>query len=68
MGQGLRVGAKRPIQRPFAPVVAVEQIDATTDWHHALHGARVVVHLAARVHVMHDTASDPLDCFSRRQC
>jgi nucleoside-diphosphate-sugar epimerase len=30
------------------------------DWSQALRGAKAVVHLAARVHVMHDAAHDPL--------
>ena len=32
-------------------------------WHKALVGITTAVHLAARVHVMHDTASDPLTAF-----
>ena len=32
-------------------------------WHKALVGISTVVHLAARVHVMHDTAADPLTAF-----
>lgn len=34
-----------------------------TDWSHALKGVSVVVHCAARVHVMHDTETDPLSAF-----
>lgn len=45
---------------PFRPVsrtlrdgfVAVGEIGGTTDWSAALHGVDVVIHLAARVHVM----------------
>ena len=40
--------------------VLVGTIDAATSWHAALAGCDAVVHLAARVHVMRDTASDPL--------
>jgi len=40
--------------------VVVGNIDAATDWHHALVGSDAVVHLAARVHVMDDTAQNPL--------
>ena len=32
-------------------------------WHKALVGITTVVHLAARVHVMHDTEADPLTAF-----
>jgi len=34
-----------------------------TDWTNALSGADVVIHLAARVHVMKDSAADPLEEF-----
>ncbi|MHB1188691.1 UDP-glucose 4-epimerase family protein [Thiobacillus sp.] len=40
--------------------VVVGSIDAATAWRPALIGCDVVVHLAARVHVMRDEASDPL--------
>lgn len=33
------------------------------DWHSALVGISTIVHLAARVHVMHDTVADPLAAF-----
>src|SRR5690606_364057 len=38
-------------------------IGATTDWSLALADISVVIHSAARVHVMHDTASEPLAKF-----
>ena len=38
----------------------VGEINAATSWSTALHGADAVIHLAARVHVMRDTAIDPL--------
>lgn len=41
----------------------VGQIDASTNWQAALEGVQAVVHLAARVHVMQDAASDPLAAF-----
>lgn len=43
-----------------AEEVAVGNIDENTVWDKALSGCDTVVHLAARVHVMHDTATDPL--------
>jgi len=39
--------------------VVVGTLDETTDWTEALAGIDVVIHLAARVHVMRDTAPDP---------
>lgn len=40
--------------------VTIAAIDADSDWSAALHDVDVVVHLAARVHVMRDVAVDPL--------
>lgn len=40
--------------------IAVGDISANTDWSHALLNCDVVVHLAARVHVMCDGTDDPL--------
>ena len=41
----------------------IGNIGASTHWHAALAGCDAIVHLAARVHVMHDTATDPLLAF-----
>jgi nucleoside-diphosphate-sugar epimerase len=38
-------------------------IDGETDWSAALGAQDIVIHLAARVHVMSDTAADPLTAF-----
>lgn len=43
--------------------VAVGNIGAETNWVEALNGIDVVVHLAARVHVMRERATDPLGRF-----
>lgn len=43
--------------------VAVGNIGQDTDWRQALAGVDTVVHLAARVHVMKELASDPLAVF-----
>ncbi len=43
----------------------VGDIDGTTQWAEAIDGCQAVVHLAARVHVMRDTAADPLEKFWR---
>lgn len=45
-------------------VVAAE-LSGQTDWSAALRGVDVVVHAAARVHVMRDAAADPLAEFRR---
>ena len=43
--------------------VAVGDINGHTDWAEALRDIDVVIHLAARVHVMHESAADPLAAF-----
>ena len=43
-----------------AHVAKINVIDADTDWTTALEGVDVVIHLAARVHVMREKATDPL--------
>ena len=43
--------------------VVVGHIDSETRWADALSGIDVVIHLAARVHVMSETAADPLKAF-----
>ena len=45
--------------------VVVPSIEADTDWSEALVNVDVVVHCAARVHVMHDSTPDPLEEFCK---
>ena len=40
--------------------VAIGEINGETDWNNALSGIDAVIHLAARVHMIRDTAADPL--------
>ncbi|CDG81600.1 NAD dependent epimerase/dehydratase family protein [Janthinobacterium agaricidamnosum NBRC 102515 = DSM 9628] len=55
-------GAMR--QRSALPSrVQIGDMNAQTDWSTALQDCDVVVHLAARVHVMEDKSSDPLAAF-----
>jgi nucleoside-diphosphate-sugar epimerase len=45
--------------------VLVGDLAPDTDWHPAVTGVDAIVHTAARVHVMHDGATDPLAEFRR---
>ena len=45
--------------------VVIRDIDGDTSWQSALQGIDVVVHAAARVHVMRDSVADPLAEFRR---
>jgi len=58
----LRQEGGRALMEGVGPIV-VGAINADTDWKAALATCNVVVHLAARVHVLDDTASDPLAAF-----
>lgn len=54
--------AVRPANIPTGntEAVAIDAIDGETNWDEALSGIDVVIHLAARVHVMKDTSTDPM--------
>lgn len=43
--------------------VVIEEINNQTDWSEALEDVEVIIHLAARVHVMHEKSKDPLNEF-----
>lgn len=43
--------------------VNTDSIGPNTDWSKALTGVDIIVHLAARAHVMQDTSTDPLAAF-----
>lgn len=58
------------LRRPWEPPPGVEtcrvgELGADTDWRAALTDVDVVVHAAARVHVMRDAAADPLAEYRR---
>ena len=60
------IGAVRKIRSAepkHIKYITVGEVNGQTDWSIALAGVDVVIHLAARVHEMHDTASDPLARF-----
>ena len=47
------------------PSFAIGNIDSNTQWQPALENVNTVVHLAARVHVMKETLTDPLSEFRK---
>ncbi|MEQ8194754.1 MAG: SDR family oxidoreductase [Rhodospirillales bacterium] len=67
-GHGVRI-AKRtpPVGRDERGIesVAVGTIDGETDWSWALEGIDLVVHLAGRAHVMHETEPDARAAYFR---
>ena len=50
---------------PGIEKIVVGPIDGNTDWSDALQGIDIAIHLAARVHVMHEKSSDPLSEFRK---
>lgn len=48
--------------------VTVEPLSDSSDYTAALRHADIVIHLAARVHIMQDTAADPLQEFRKVNC
>ncbi|MFP5516281.1 MAG: UDP-glucose 4-epimerase family protein, partial [Alphaproteobacteria bacterium] len=63
-GHRVRAALRTFSEGPWEPAV-VGDIGPDTDWSSALAGIDAVIHMAARVHVMRDTASDPLAEFRR---
>ena len=66
-GFEVRAAVRRPIARPVTGVeyVQVAELGPNTVWSDAVSATDVLVHTAARVHVMNDTAADPLAEFRR---
>lgn len=62
----LTIAVRRVVDVPSAArVVPVADLTAETDWTDALDGVVVVIHSAARVHVMNDASVDPLAEFRK---
>lgn len=61
-GMATRICMRRPVDGLPSEVqtVLIASIDGTANWHEALQGVELVIHAAARVHVMNDGAADPL--------
>ncbi len=55
--------SRNALEIPGADCRQVTELGPDTDWSHCLTGVKTIVHCAARVHVMHDTAADPLQVF-----
>ena len=62
-GWSVRAASRSGSTPPGTESVRIDAVDERTDWTEALGGVDVVVHLAARVHVMHEANPDPLNAF-----
>jgi nucleoside-diphosphate-sugar epimerase len=56
---------KEPDQNVFLDTVVVNDIGTSTDWSAVLKDIDVIIHLAARVHVMKESLKDPLAEYRR---
>jgi len=61
----LTAAVRRRIEKPVASVVEVQGLDSNTDWSTALTNQQVVIHAAARAHIMKDEVVDPLAEYRR---
>jgi len=59
------VGVARKSTSKFPSLIEIADLQASTDWSLALTGIRIVVHTAARVHVMKDDISCPIAEYRR---
>ena len=66
-GVSVVAAVRKPAEFPDAHIqpALVGNIDGATDWSHALQGVDTVFHLAARVHVLRETAAQPLAEFRK---
>jgi UDP-4-keto-D-QuiNAc 4-reductase len=62
-----KLGCRGAVRHASAAVsthhVATGELDGRTDWREALANIDVVIHTAARAHIMHERSSDPLLAF-----
>ncbi len=67
LGHEVRASVRNPeiVSIVGCDVLKISSIDSDTDWAVCVADVEVVIHLAARVHVMNDDASDPLAEFRR---
>ena len=69
LGMKVRGSYRSASSQPRVPAgvekVHIPSVDGATDWSSALLGVNGIVHTAARVHVLRDSAADPLAEFRR---
>lgn len=61
----LTAAVRQRVEKRFAHVVEVPDLDENTDWSTALTDQQVVIHAAARAHIMKDEVVDPLTEYRR---
>jgi len=61
----LTAAVRRRVEIPATHILEVQGLDDNTDWSAALTGQQVVIHTAARAHIMKDEVADPLAEYRR---
>lgn len=61
----LTAAVRRSVQLSAMNVLEVQSLDANTDWTDSVTDQQVVIHTAARAHIMKDEAADPLTEYRR---
>lgn len=61
----LTTAVRRRVEIPATHILEVQGLDANTDWSTALTNQQVVIHAAARAHIMKDEVADPLAEYRR---
>lgn len=64
-GLSLRLASRGATARDAELPIFKVDLSATSDWHEALEGCEVVIHTAARAHIMEDKAENPLQEFRK---
>ncbi|MCX9158469.1 NAD-dependent epimerase/dehydratase family protein [Niveibacterium sp. 24ML] len=62
-GYRVRAAVRKSCDGPWDESVVTGDLSRPLDWRNAVAGVSHVFHLAARVHVMHETAADPIAAF-----
>jgi nucleoside-diphosphate-sugar epimerase len=62
-GYTVRAALRQPQSSSASETIIIGEIGSHTDWSAALVNVDAIIHLAARVHVMRETATDPLTAF-----
>lgn len=60
-GHSVRCAVSQKVRWLQADQVLINRLECQSDWSEALEGMDIVIHLAARVHIMNDTSNFPLD-------
>ena len=64
-GMTVRAAVRRHLESDLGEQVIVPDIGLSTEWSPVLHDIDVIIHLAARVHVMKESLKDPLADYRR---